>query len=272
MLKIEHACLSEQGPVRENNEDYITYHSPGDSVSLINKGHLFVVADGVGGNRAGEVASQQGAEELVKLYYGDSKKADKALREAFTQANLHVYNMGQSKAEYRRMETTLSALVLTNKKIHIGHIGDSRIYRVRSSEVEQLTSDHSEVGELLRMRLINAEEARHHPRRNVITRSLGSELLMKADYQSLPVEEGDIFVLCTDGLWEPLEDAEIAEIVRQNPASIACQKLVSLGIERGTRDNLSLQVIKVLELTIEQVEETVQKNGIIKKAFRFLGS
>jgi protein phosphatase len=274
MLEFDHAGLSEQGPVRENNEDFISHcHPTGtEAENNLHKGSIFVIADGVGGNRAGEVASREAAQFLLQAYYSKSQKPAKAFREAFNETNLHIHDLGHSKPEYRQMETTLSALCLVGNQYYLGHIGDSRVYQVRGSEIKQLTSDHSEVGELLRMRLLTAEEARHHPRRNIITRSIGSELLMKADFLTEPLEVGDIFILCTDGLWEPLEDNDIAEIVNRLPAAEACRTLVELALERGTSDNLSIQVIKVLQLGQVSQDLPERKNGLFKKAFRFLST
>lgn len=266
-MELEYAALSEQGPVRENNEDFLAHASPPDSENGLSKGWLFTVADGVGGNRAGEVASQQASQKLIEIYYNLSRPPEKALRDAFKQANLHVCDMGHTNPEYLRMETTLSAIGLIANQLYIGHIGDSRIYRVRDQEIVQLTSDHSEVGELVRMRLITAEEARHHPRRNIITRSIGSDLLVQVDFRSDPIQVGDTFVLCTDGLWEPVEDSDMVAAINQYTASEACRQMVDLALARGTADNLSIQVIKVVKLDDNMPVFAERKNGLFKRLF-----
>lgn len=274
MLKFEQADLSDQGPIRENNEDFILYHQPTDPELDIRRGCLFVVADGVGGNRAGEVASSQAAQALSKAYYGSrASRPANALREAFKQANLHVCDLSHSNPEYRRMETTLSALVLTGNQALVGHIGDTRIYRVRDERIEQLTTDHSEVGELVRMRLISPDEARHHPRRNIITRSIGSDLFIQVDFYNYEVQPGDSFLLCSDGLWEPVEDLEIARIVSSNSADEACRQLIELSLLRESGDNMSVQVIKILELGLASPDLTQNKNGLLHKiASRVFGN
>ncbi len=269
MLELEHARLSDQGPERENNEDFMAFYSPEDPEIGDSKGCLFVIADGVGGNRAGEVASQQASQHLIERYYQINRKPDRALKESFNYANLKVCDMGHSRPEYRRMETTLSALSLVGQEAIIGHIGDSRIYRIRQGEIRQLTNDHSEVGELMRMRLITPEEARHHPRRNVITRSLGSELLIQADFRVEPLLVDDIFVMCTDGLWEPVEDNEILSAVSRNTPEDACRCLIRQALEQGASDNISVQVIKLRKLG-EPSEPA--KNGLLKRTLRFLGA
>lgn len=232
------------------------------------KGSLFVVADGVGGSRAGEIASNEAAEAVIRSYYSNGKSPGRALQEAFQQANLHVYDMGQTNPEYRRMETTLSAFALVGDQAYIGHVGDSRIYLVRNQTIEQLTRDHSEVGELVRMQLLTLEEARHHPRRNVITRSVGSELMLQVDYRHVDVQLGDIFVNCTDGLWEPVEDSDIAEIVSKHSPEESTRLLTDLAVERGTADNLSIQVVKVVEWDRKPSAALAPRVSLLQKALR----
>lgn len=272
MLELDFAGLCEQGPVRPNNEDFITHCCPAEENGVPGRGALFVVADGVGGSRAGEVASKEAAERLLQYYYVSSRKARRALQDAFTQSNLHVYDLSLTHAEYRRMQTTLTGLLLVGHTAHLGHVGDSRIYRVRGGAIEQLTNDHSEVGELVRMSIITAEDARHHPRRNVITRTIGGELLLKPDFRVEPLETGDIFVLCTDGLWEPVEEDVIAEIASSYPAEEACRRLIDLAIDRGATDNISIQTIKVLGLGPRPPETDGNKQGLLRRAIRLIGN
>lgn len=269
MSTIEHAALCEQGPVRENNEDFIAHRVVEDGELRLQKGHLFVIADGVGGSQAGEVASMEASRTLLSTYYESTRKPGRALQEAVTQANLHVYDLSHSHAEYRRMQTTLSALVIIGDEAHLGHIGDSRVYRIRDGEVTQLTRDHSEVGELVRIQLLTPEEARHHPRRNIITRSIGSELMVQADFRVETVAAGDIFMLCTDGLWEPVTEPEMAEVVAKATPAEACRVLVEMAIERGTGDNLSIQVIKVLR--VERAAPEPEASGLFQRVLRLLG-
>jgi serine/threonine protein phosphatase PrpC len=268
---IEHSGISEQGPVRPNNEDFIACRCPEEADVRFSKGHLFVIADGVGGSMAGEVASREAADMLLRLYYTSSRQGAKALQEAFQQANLHVYDLSQSVPEYRRMQTTLSAIALIGRQAFIGHVGDTRIYQVRRQKIQQLTWDHSEVAELLRMQIITPEEARHHHRRNIITRSIGSALLLQPDFRTIEVEIGDIFVLCTDGLWEPVTEQEIAAAVAANPPSAACRMLIDLAIERKTTDNLSVQVVKVVEWEEDTTRTASPKTSLLRRSLQMLG-
>jgi protein phosphatase len=268
---IEHSGASETGPVRPNNEDFIAHECPEEAEVRHSKGSLFVVADGVGGGLAGEVASREAVSKLMSLYYSSSSVWGRALQEAFQQANLHIYDLSQDNPDYRRMQTTLSAIALVNNQAIVGHVGDTRIYRVRGHEIQQLTRDHSEVAELVRMQIITPEEARHHPRRNIITRSVGSELLLQAEFHNVEVELGDIFVLCTDGLWEPVEEAEIASAVTGHSASAACRLLLDLAVERGTHDNLSIQVAKVVEWDRHAAPVQTRQPGLLQRALGLFG-
>ena len=268
MQMIEHAGLSEQGPTRPNNEDYITHGCPEDAAIRVAKGHLFVIADGVGGSLSGEVASREAADTLLRLYYESSRGVHKSLLEAFRQTNLRVYDLSQTVPEYRQMQTTLSAIALAEKRAVIGHIGDTRIYLARRREIQQLTKDHSEVGELMRMQIITPEEARSHPRRNIISRSIGSSPFLQADFRHVEVEIGDVFILCTDGLWEPVSEQEIAEVVAEYPPAMACRRLLDLAIERKTNDNLSIQIVKVVEWEQSAEGAAPRKPNVWRKALQ----
>lgn len=272
MMTLDYAGLSEQGPVRDNNEDFIAAEIPNDPVAQRQKGGLFMIADGVGGNRAGEVASTQATQKLMRAYYASAKKPLLALQQAFKQTNLHICDLGMSNPAYRRMATTLSALALVGGQAHIGHVGDTRIYQLRDSSIQQITRDHSEVGELVRMQILTLEEAQRHPRRHIITRSIGEDLLTRIDYCSAPVLAGDSFVLCSDGLWEPLALHEIAEVVQSATAAAACQRLIALALDRGTADNLSVQVIKVVELADDSLELSTRENGFFRRTFNLIGN
>jgi protein phosphatase len=264
MPTIKWAGLSDQGPVRDHNEDYIASHAPDDPQLCTQKGYMLTVADGVGGNRAGEVASSRATAHLIEHYYASANRnAQAALQSAFQQTNLHICDLGMTNPEFRRMETTLSVLVLVGDRANIAHVGDSRIYHLRGSQITQITRDHSEVAELVRMQILTPEEARHHPRRNIITRSIGSELMLPIDTFSLKIERGDYFILCTDGLWEPIVEHEIAMIVSGAGAQHACQELIDLALARGTSDNLSVQVAHVVELGRTTPE--TKREGILQR-------
>jgi PPM family protein phosphatase len=248
---IDHAGITEQGPVRKRNEDFIGHGPCEEDKPGHHKGQLFIVCDGVGGSGAGDVASREAVKIVLKEYYASKKSAERALRDAIAHANLHVYDISM-KADRLRMETTIVALAIVGHKAFIANIGDTRLYRVRSNaSAELLSTDHSEVAEMVKMRILTAENARHHPRRHIITRSMGSFPMIVAATRTEIIQPGDTFVLCTDGLWEPVSDGEIAEIAKSQAAAEACQALIELGIARGTNDNLSVQVVTVNEIDEE---------------------
>ncbi len=257
---IDHAGTSEQGHVRFRNEDFIVHTVPDDAEVRRRKGDLFIVADGVGGSGAGDVASREATQVFVSAYYASGKRPDRALSEAFARANLHVYDLGL-KAGAFRMETTMVALAIVGDKAYVGHVGDSRAYRVRSAtNILALTRDHSEVAELVRMQILTPENARHHPRRHVITRSVGNQPVLQASSRVDPLEVGDTFVLCTDGLWEPLSDLDIAGIVSSHAPDEACRLLIELGLERQSTDNLSVQIVRVQEVDKENATAVPNNN------------
>ena len=256
MCHLDHSGISDQGRVRFRNEDFIAHEVPADPDVRRRQGCLFVVADGVGGSGAGNVASREATQALVRAYYDSARPPERALRDAIFRANIHVYDLGLRGGKFR-METTLVALALVGDRAYIAHVGDSRLYRVRhAGHAEPLTRDHSEVAELVRMQILSPENARHHPRRHIITRSVGSDPTLRVPQKVETVQEGDTFVLCTDGLWEPLTDGEIADTVAGHPAEDACRRLIEQALERQSTDNLSVQVIKVLQVDKENTPVT----------------
>jgi protein phosphatase len=248
---IDHGGISDQGPIRKRNEDCIG-QGPADNIEPgHHKGRLFVVCDGVGGSGAGDVASKEAVKVVLEEYYTGRRKPDRALLDAISTANLRVYDISM-KADRMRMETTIAALAIVGHKVFVANIGDTRAYRVRNkTQIEMLSTDHSEVAEMVKMRILRPENARNHPRRHIITRSMGSFPMITPAMRTDQVIPGDTFVLCTDGLWEPVLDEEIAEIVTSVPPTEACRTLIDLAISRGTNDNVSVQVVTVNQLDKE---------------------
>jgi serine/threonine protein phosphatase PrpC len=271
MIKVEFGALSEQGHVRSRNEDSIAHAVPTDPAVLQKKGLLFVVADGVGGHGAGDVASSEAVKTLEHAYYASHKSPLASLRTAFGQANLHVFDLG-IKTNRHRMATTLSAITFVGTQYHIVHAGDSRIYRVRpNTQIEQLTQDHSEVAELVKMQVLSPDKVRDHPRRSMITRALGSQTVVAPMVRSGDVRADDYFILCTDGLWEPVQDVEIGQYALDNEPAEAVKLLVDLGLERQTVDNLSVLVIKVLAVEAQDGEHASETAGLLGHIWKIFG-
>jgi protein phosphatase len=269
-LELEASGLTDAGPHRETNEDSIGCFAPADPLALQRKGYLYVVADGLGGHNAGEVASSSAVARLGEEYYSPSNhtRIEPALRQAVQAANLRIHELTHRHSEYRSMETTLSAIALAGAQAYIAHVGDTRIYHWRAGRLNQLTSDHSEAAELVRMRILKPEKVRGHPGRNTLTRTLGSRLIPRPDYQRQPVLVGDQFVLCSDGLWSEVEDEELAEVLAVHSPTEACRELVSRVLHRDCLDNVSVQVIRVVSVPEVSDEAGARRNGWLSSIFQ----
>ncbi len=271
MTTVVQAGISDIGRVRGRNEDCLGSHIDDDPEVRERKGQLFVIADGVGGHGAGDVASQAAVKTLIESYYASHARPDKALKHAFAKTNIKVFDLGVELNKHS-MQTTLSALLLVGNTYYIGHVGDSRIYRARPNvEMEQLTSDDSEVAELVRMRILAPEKVRGHARRNIITKSVGSATIVRPAFRNGIVRPGDFYMMCTDGLWEPVLDTEMHDIVTRLAPEAACAELVRLGIERQSTDNLTVQIIRVDEVTVTAPKPIVAAIPIMERLRRLFG-
>lgn len=259
MSTVNHFGSSDQGRVRFKNEDYILSRYPEEEDVRRKKGSLFIVADGVGGHGAGDVASREACEDFVTTYYASPWRPDRAMKSAFGHANTKVFDIGVE-TNRLHMQTTFSAMVIVGSQVHVCHAGDTRIYRVRgSSKIELLTQDHSEVAELVKMNILSPEKVRNHPRRSIITRSLGSQPVVMPMFRTYDILVGDIFVMCTDGVWEPVEESQIASVAVTYPPDQACEKLIQMGLDGQSTDNLSVQVVRVL--TVEDNDAAAVNTG-----------
>jgi protein phosphatase len=269
MLELEAGGLTDAGPHRETNEDSIGNFAPSDPLALQRKGYLYVVADGLGGHNAGEVASSSAVAALAEEYYSPSNhtRIEPALRQAVQAANLRIHELTQRNPEYRSMETTLSAVAIAGSQAYIAHIGDTRVYHWRAGRLNQLTADHSEAAELVRLRVLKPERVRDHPGRNVLTRTLGSRLIPRPDYVRQPVLPGDQFAMCSDGLWSEIEDPEIAQALADHDPTRACHELLQLALARDCLDNVSIQVVRVQAIA-PSPEAGGTRNGWLSSIFQ----
>lgn len=225
---------TDKGKVREQNEDAYGYHD-----------NLFVLADGMGGHCAGEIASAIAVETVLNM---DLKTAtpDYALKEAVYQANQAILNaVAQNPAQFG-MGTTIAVLYLIDNLAYLTHIGDSRIYRYSNSSLQQLTDDHSLVAELVRNGGLTEAEAKNHPRRNVLTHALGSDCQLKLEISQVPALAGDKFLLCSDGLTGQLEEIQIMkELSVNDEPQVIVDRLVSLANDCGGVDNITTILIEI---------------------------
>ncbi len=238
---------TDTGRRRKHNEDSWLVYKPDDQSVAGPKGLLCAIADGMGGAAAGEVASRLALASL-RDYYVSSLPADgmvDTLRKAVQAAHRSVRDKASENPEYGGMGSTLTALILKNNTVFVGHVGDSRAYHVRKNRVIQLTQDHTVTAELLRRGELPPEEARNHPRQHVLTQAVGAAREPLVEFASRPIKPGDVLVLCTDGLHNYISDDELRNIVfsKRHPQRVA-EHLVNLANERGGRDNITVIVIK----------------------------
>ena len=236
------AANSDTGLCRAANED---------CYAAVPELGLYLVADGMGGHRAGQVASRLAAEAAVnalKTLQGAAASLTEKLRYAVAAANREVFATAQAKPELTGMGTTLVALLACGERIALAHVGDSRAYLIRGGKIRQLTDDHSLVAELVRRREISESAAREHPHRHVLTRALGVRGGVEADLAELTPAARDVFVLCSDGLTGHLRDQEIAEVAADEAdLERACRCLVDLANARGGEDNITVLVVRCEE-------------------------
>ena len=231
------------GKAREINQDY--YSIPKSDQDL----QLFILADGMGGYNGGEVASSL-ATQAAKSYIEDNftkvehtKEAILILiKNAIEYSNKVVFEKSKSVPELEGMGTTLDICFIYNNKIYIGHVGDSRVYRIRGELIRKLTKDHSYVQQLVEDGKITREEANHHPKKNMLTKALGCTAYVEPDIRARNLEPGDILVMCSDGLTNMVEEKEIYQVVKEAP-EVAPQTLVNLANNAGGYDNITVITI-----------------------------
>lgn len=243
------AQLTDIGRKRESNEDNMISIVPDEMQVMTRKGALFVVADGLGGHSKGEVASEMAVRLVREAYYQDENdEIGAALRHAVEHANALIYQANQAQTEPADKEhimgTTCVAAVLHGDTVYVANVGDSRAYIVRAGQVKQVSQDHTPEAEQVRAGLLTEEQARAQSG-NKITRCLGEKLGVEVDVFTEPVQQGDILVLCTDGLSKTISDAEIGKVVQQFEPQESVQRLIELANEQGGPDNITAVVARV---------------------------
>lgn len=250
-MKLAVAALSVVGQVRQNNEDSYGRFEPENPQELREKGRLFVVADGMGGHRGGAIASDLAVRSIRQFYYSSNDTdRPRTLKKALLYANDKIYEHSLTDDNLTGMGTTCTAVLIHEGNAYFAHVGDSRAYILRGGILEQVTRDHSLVGEMVRSGMITDEDARNHPRRNVITRSLGvnNEITTDTPRSPFSLARGDVILLCSDGLTSLVPDEEISAVLASSGAGKACQTLVDTANGRGGKDNITVVVIEVIEL------------------------
>lgn len=234
-----YTTVSKVGLIRTQNEDSI-------GVFKTDNGILAIVCDGLGGNNAGEVASQLSVDTIYQTFK-DSDQADysERIRESYEKANNAVYEKSSSDSELEGMSTTAEVLFLKDDKVYLGHIGDSRIYMFSNNKLEQVTKDHSFVQKLIDDGVLSVEEAFLHPNRNIITRAIGDGGPVEVDLDKLDINSGTeyFFFVCTDGVTCTIENNELEEIFKLSDIHTISRRITSIVEERGAPDNFSFIIL-----------------------------
>ena len=268
-LRFKIAARTDQGRVRKNNQDSVYT----GTIKLRGNGALCLVADGMGGAKAGEQASQIASEVAqsqiqhngASQTLPDDNAWQELLRKAAIEANSRVYEESRSDEARKGMGTTLTIALIVGERLHVASVGDSRAYLLNAGGITkdgattaQLTSDHSLVARLVDIGQITAEQARTHPQRNLLYRSIGTDPRSRSIRFPSSLNAGDVVLLCSDGLVDHVRDEEIAQIALEQPdPDRACEQLVTLANERGGRDNISVVIVRVEEKKSETQPQSV---------------
>ncbi len=257
---VESSQLSDVGLKRRYNEDYVGFFEPGYSDKLATHGRLYVLADGVGGAAAGEVASQYTVKKIIHSYYESAHgEPGPRLQQAIEGANADVFAKNLNQPDHREMATTVVAAVVHGDELIVANVGDSRAYLVRKEAIEQITEDHSLVAEMINDGSITAEQAETHPYRNVILRSIGAHENVKVDLFFRRLNPNDVFILCSDGLTRHVNKDELATIIRSHSPAEAAHQLVKLSNERGGLDNITVSITRITADQVRDEATTVEQ-------------
>ncbi len=237
---------SDKGIQRDSNEDSYNIIAGYPNVPV-----CFIIADGMGGHNSGEVASKMAVDSISNYILefpddlSDETRVEERIQDAIINANTEIFEISKLKPETAGMGTTLILAVVCNKKIYIGHVGDSRVYLLRDGNFEQITTDHSFIEELVKTGSITRLEAQGHPKRNLITRALGCLEKVESDLYDCNIKDNDVYLLCTDGLTNMLDDEKIKEILENtDDPQQACNTLVDAANAAGGEDNVSVIIFR----------------------------
>jgi protein phosphatase len=249
MLDIEFVERTDVGRVRDHNEDCLGYASPSTPARVRTHGWFFVLADGVGGQEKGEVASKTAVDSMVAGFHEakDGESHSAVLQRLVQQANTRIFEAavtgGRASAG---MATTIVACALRYDRVSVAHVGDSRCYLIRNGKAAQITRDHTFASEQVRLGLVTAREAADGETNHILSRSLGTELVANVDTNDYQIFPSDVLLLCSDGLHGMVDASEMAAISGHGQdLRVASEKLVALANDRGGSDNISVQLIRI---------------------------
>ncbi len=270
-LDIRAIVVSDLGNVRTNNEDCGYFVRPNDHKLRAGRGFLGIVADGMGGHAAGEVASKLAVETIRTIYYQRDENIEECLFFAFTNANRQIFQEAQKNSSRKGMGTTCTAVVICGSEIYYAHVGDSRLYHLHRGRLKQISEDHTYVNELLKKGAITQEQADIHPERNVLTRAMGTQNRVDIDVDKIEddFEEGDRLLICSDGLYDYFNNTEIESILLEKSLKEAAYELINTAKSRGGHDNITVVIIEYQPTQIKSVTKETKdleqiRNQVLK--------
>jgi protein phosphatase len=249
VLEIRASVATNTGCVRSENQDAAVVSRPAETKALDTHGVMALVADGMGGCKGGEVASALACEIIPKSYFAIAGPAPAALRASLEAANAEIYQMAQAQPGLRGMGTTAVAFAVTRSHGWLAYVGDSRLYLIRRGQIYRMSEDHSMVFEMVHKGLLTAEEARNHEDRNVLSRALGSRPQVEVSCwdEPFPIEPGDRYLLCSDGLHDLVTDEKMLELAQSAEVDVATERLVRTANENGGYDNISVILLEAVD-------------------------
>ena len=255
---VERSGESDLGRKRQSNQDRLLAEAP-----------LFVVADGMGGHKGGEVASAMAVETFREGFDRVTQsEPPAALQSLVKEANTRIFTRASEDPDLKGMRTTLTAALVHDDAVTLAHVGDSRAYRLRGGKFELLTEDHSLVAELVRSGAVTPEEAEHHPQRSLVLRALGSREDVEADVKTHGAQDGDVFLLCSDGLTKMVRDEQIVEVLgTAEQLEEATERLVAAANEQGGDDNVTVCLFRLAVAAEENIrgQTTVVDHSVISR-------
>lgn len=244
------SCASHIGKIRKNNEDYCKGKIiQNDTLGIVG---IFAMADGMGGHKKGEVASKIAVDDIIEfleenLIQNNHIKIDyidDIIKQAYNNVNLDIYRKSKKNLEFYGMGTTLTTAIIYKDKLYVANVGDSRCYILQNNEIKKITIDHSIVEEYVRANIITEEEAKKHPKRNLITRAMGTDHMVLVDIFKINLNKDDKILLATDGLTGCVEDRDIKKIIEKNDTLESLNKeLIDMANELSGKDNVSVILI-----------------------------
>ena len=249
VIEIHASVATNPGCVRADNQDAAIFSRPADDRALATHGVIALVADGMGGCNGGEVASALACEKIPRVYFASNGPAPAALRASLESVNGEIYQAAQAQPNLRGMGTTAVAFAITSSHGWLAYVGDSRLYLIRRGQIYRMSEDHSMVFEMVHQGLLTREEARNHEDRNVLSRALGSRRQVEVSCwaEPFPIEPGDRFLLCSDGLHDLVTDEKMLELAQSAEVDVATERLVRTANENGGYDNISVILLEAVD-------------------------